>query len=64
MNGYSEQSEWMISTSWVCLDGGDGSDRMISDRRKRSKTNGARCAVLFGGEKYEVANDAEGRMRA
>lgn len=63
MNGYSKRSERMISTRRACLDECDGSDWMISDRRKRSKTNGARCAVLFGGEKCGAANDAEGGRR-
>jgi Ca2+-binding RTX toxin-like protein len=45
------------------LDGGDGND-MLSGVVSVTIWNGALCAVLFGREKYEAANDAKGRLVA
>jgi Ca2+-binding RTX toxin-like protein len=53
-------------TSWggnSSLSGGDGND-VLSGVVSVIILNGASCAVLFGREKYEAANNAKGRLVA
>jgi Ca2+-binding RTX toxin-like protein len=43
---------------------GNGTDVLNSGAERLRNWNGATCAVLFGREKCEAANDVEGRLRA